>query len=44
MFLDVSGMIISMNLEEFSKYVADLVEDKIQWRVFARAVISTWVV
>jgi hypothetical protein len=32
-----------MYLEEFSEDVADLVEDKIQWRGFDKAVISTWV-
>lgn len=32
-----------MELEEFWKYVEDLVEDKIQWWGFATAVINTWV-
>jgi len=36
-------MIISIHLEEFSKDVVDVVEDKIQWRGFDKAVISTWV-
>jgi len=41
--LDASGVIIFTKLEEFSKDVADLVEDKIQGRGFANAVISSWV-